>query len=231
MPKVAEWLGKDSGPSSIVLGSDEPVIRLSDLTKYEAILARAREKSSSLRTLEDRMNAVNTGIWKCFMDAKILYRGMGLTEFSTMANAKGTVGLHRRIRYAAVNNFVSCSIDSDAAALFAIPKKKNGIVVKMDVSQMACPDYAPVTYEARRHMRVTRRARHIYNPYEMFGGRKAGMFMLECEIHLRVGSRPAIAAVEVRGERPAGFHRRLGSAVRALEATQQREIMIKYVEV
>ena len=228
MPKMTEWFKMKPTPSNIVLGTDMVVIKLSELAKYESILARAYETNRSLRTLADRIAYVNREIWKCFMDTKILYRGMGISEFYTIAKMKGAVGLHRRTRYAKVNDFVSCSIDTAAAAVYAMSKKKKGLIVEMDVSQMNRANYAPVTYDARRDIRVTRRGRHMYNPYEMFGGHYAGMFMDEYEIHLRAGSRPIITGVMILGERSIGFRKRLEEAARVLEAAQGRKIMIKY---
>ena len=231
MPKMTAWFKIKPTPSNIVLGTDAAVIKLSELAKYEAILARVREQNQSLRTLEDRIEHVNREIWKCFMDTKILYRGMGISEFCTIAKMRGVVGSHRRTRYAKVNDFVSCSVDTAAAALYAMSKKKRGLIVEMDVSRIKRADYAPVTYDARRDIHVTRRGRHIYNPYEMFGGHHAGMFMDECEIHLKAGSRPIITGVRILGERSIGFRKRLESAARVLEAAQGRKIMIKYEEV
>ena len=231
MPKMTARFKIKPTPSNIVLGTDLAVIKLSELSKYEAILARVREQNQSLRTLEDRIEHVNREIWKCFMDTKILYRGMGITEFCTIAKMRGVVGFHRRTRYAKVNDFVSCSIHADAAAVYAISKKKKGLIIEMDVSRMRRADYAPVTYDARRNIRVTRRGRHVYTPYEMFGGHHAGMFMNECEIHLRAGSRPIITGVRVPGERSIGFRKKLDGAARVLEAAQGRKIMIKYEKV
>ena len=155
---------------------------------------------------------------------------MGISEFCTISRMGGAVGLHHRRKYAAINDFVSCSIDAEEAALFATGKKERGLAVEMDVSRMKSSDYAPVTYEARRDIRVTRRGRYAYSPYEMFGGSHSGVFMREYEIHLRNGSRPIVRGIVVHGARPAAFHRRLHAAVATLEASQGgRKIRIKYI--
>ncbi|MDE0265684.1 MAG: hypothetical protein OXK17_01450 [Thaumarchaeota archaeon] len=232
MPRIAGQFKMSPTPSNIVLGTDDAIIRLSELARYEEILARAREQSGPLRMLEARMGHVNEEMLRLFTSTKIVYRGMGMSEFCTMSKMGGAVGLHRRRKYAAINNFVSCSIDAEEASLFAIGKKERGLVVEMDVSRMKSSDYAPVTYEARRDIRVTRRGRYAYSPYEMFGGSHSGVFMREYEIHLRNGSRPIIRGVVVPSARPAAFHRRLHAAATALEASQGgRKIRIKYIGV
>ncbi|MDE2812522.1 MAG: hypothetical protein OXM01_05850 [Gemmatimonadota bacterium] len=228
MPRMAGRLGMKPTPSNVVLGTDDAIIRLSELGKYEAVLAMAKKKSGPLRRLDAHMDQVNRETRARFEASRTLYRGMKISELCTMAEAGGTVGLHRRTRYAARIDFVSCSIDFGAALLFAAGKEERGLVVEMDVSGMKETDYAPVTYEARRDIRVTRRGRHAYSPYEMFGGNHSGVYTREWEIHLRPGTRPVIRRIMVRGKRPAGFVRRLGAAVAALEAAQGRKIMIKY---
>lgn len=230
MPKIAKKLQMDLTPSNIVLGTDAPIIKFSELVKYEEILAMARTKSRSLRALEDRMAHVNREMWNHFLTRKILYRGMKMSEFSIIARMGGAVGFHRRIKYAAVNDFVSCSTDAGVAALHARGKKRDGLIIEMDVSQMKNSECAPVTYDARRHVRVTRGGRRVYNPYEMFGGRYAGGFIHNREIHLRNGSKPIITGVEVLGERPPTVCRRLYAAAKRLESVQRRKIIIKYVE-
>ena len=230
MPKVAEWPGTESTPSNIVLGTDDAIIRLSELGMYEEILAKAREKSRPLRMLVHSMDRVNREIWRIFMDTKIVYRGMKISEFSIIAKMGGIVGLHRKKRYAACNDFVSCSIDANEAALFLTGKEESGIVVEMDVSRMKRSDYAQVTYEARRHIRVTDGGRHVYNPYEMFDGSHTGAFISAREIQLRNGSKPIVRSVVVPEARPAGFFKRLNKAVMTLEASQGQEIRIKYTE-
>lgn len=226
-------MGKRSGikptPSNIVLGTDSAIIKLSELARYEEILGQAKKKNRSLRMLDTRMDGINEEIWRRFMDAKIVYRGMEISEFCTISKMGGSVGLHRRLRYAARNDFVSFSIDSRVATIFAIEKEENGLVVEVDVSNMKRSDYAPVTYEARRNVRVTRRGRHTYRPYEMFGGTQAGVSMRECEIHLRNGSKPLIRGIIVPGARPKKFIRRLNMAASRSEASQRRKIRIKYV--
>ena len=231
MPKMAANFKTNPTPSNIVLGTDEAVIKLSELAKYEAILAKAREKSHLLRALKVKMDRTNKSMWWRFMNTKILYRGMTTSEFFTIAKMGGAVGFHRRTRYAAVNDFVSCSVSARAAALFVTDKRKSGLVVRMDVSQMSQSDYAPVTYEARRNIRVTRRGKHAYNPYEMFGGYHSGMNMRECEIHLRKGSKPIITDVDVPEDHAPRLCRRLEAAVKTLEAAQGQKIMVKYVGV
>lgn len=229
MPNMGKRPGTRPTPSNIVLGTDDAIIRLSELGKYKSVLAAAKNRSSLLRKLDAHMDQVNMEMWSRFTYSKTLYRGMKISEFCTMARAGGTIGLHRRTRYAARIDFVSCSIDVNAALLFAAGKEERGLVVEMDVSGMRRSDYAPVTYEARRDIRVTRGGRHAYSPYEMFGGSHSGVYTREWEIHLRPGSRPVVRGVVVHGERPAGFVRRLDAAARVLEAAQGRKIMIKYV--
>ena len=230
MPKIAAWSGPAMPtPSNIVFGSDEAVIRLSDLAKYEEIFARAKRSSRALRALEGRLDVVNKSILKRFTDTRVLHRGMSISEFCTISKMSGAVGFHNRTKYAAVNNFVSCSVSPYAASMFAILRGE--LVMTMDASRIKESDCAPVTYEAKRHIRVTRGGKRMYNPYEMFGGRKAGMFMRECEVHLRVGSRPVIVYVSVFGAPTPRLCRRLDSAVKTLEAAQQKKIMIKYNEV
>ena len=230
VPRMAKQFKMRPTPSNIVLRTDDAIIRLSELARYEEILARAKGRSGPLRMLEGRMGHVNKEMWRIFTSTKIVYRGMGISEFCTVSKMGGVVGLHHRKKYAAINNFVSCSIDAEEAALFATGKKGRGLVVEMDVSRMTSSDYAPVTYEARRDIRVTRRGRYAYSPYEMFGGSHSGVFMREYEIHLRNGSRPVVRGVAVPGARPAAFHRRLRAAAAALEASQGgREIRIKYI--
>ena len=228
VPRMAEQFGINPTPSNMVLGTDDAIIKLSELGKYEAILAAAKRRSGLLRRLDAHMYRINSEVWARFMNSKILQRGMGISEFCTMAETGGAVGLHRRTRYAARIDFVSCSIDTNAALLFAAGKKGRGLVVEMDVSGMSGSDYAPVTYEARRDIRVTRRGRHAYSPYEMFGGSHSGVYTREWEIHIRPGTKPVVRGVAVHGERPVGFTRMLNAAARALEAAQGRKIMIKY---
>lgn len=229
VPEMAKQSGIRPTPSNIVLGTDDAIIKSSEIGKYEEILALAKKKSRQLRMLDGHMDRINAEIWGRLMDTMIVHRGMRISEFCTIARMGGVVGLHRRTRYAARNDFVSCSVDADEAALYA-RKTRLGLVVSMDVSRVGRPDYAQVAYEARRDIRVTRRGRHVYRPYEMFGGSHAGMFMREREIHLRNGARPAVTGVVIPGARTAGFLRRMNEAVRALEATQGRKIRIKYIE-
>lgn len=228
MPKMAKGFKMKPTPSNIVLGTDEAIIKFKELAKYKKILSIAKNKSKSLHTLEICIQKINEKIWKQFMDTKIIYRGMGISEFSTISKMNRVVGLHHRAKYASINNFVSCSIDADVAASFAIQRKKNGLLVKMDVSQMKKSDYAQVTYEARRDILVTRRGKHAFSPYEMFGGTKAGTFMRECEIQLRNGSSPIIVSAEIFGRRSLDFLEKLNVASKTLEATQGQKIMIKY---
>lgn len=80
MPRMAKQFKMRPTPSNIVLGTDEAIIRLSELAKYEEILARAKKQSGSLRTLEARMGHVNEEMLRRFMSTKIIHRGCGVPK-------------------------------------------------------------------------------------------------------------------------------------------------------
>ena len=155
MPKVATNLKIDYSSSNITLGTDDAIIKLSELDKYEKALARVKEGNKLLYVLKNRIDYINQSIWEYFLYTKILYRGMKISELCTIARMNGAVGFHHRTKYAAINDFVSCTTDANIATLIIAEKKESGLVVKMDVSQMKRSDYAPVTYEVRRDIRVT----------------------------------------------------------------------------
>ena len=230
MPKISKRLNFPPTPSNIVLGMDEVTIRLSELKKYESVLARAGELSAEIRGLEQYVDRVNRIISAFLEKTNTVYRGTTVSNLANMIKMNGKVGFQSRRMYAAKMDYVSSSIDANVAMIFAKAKGKRGITIEMDVSEMSPSSYAPVTYEPRHSVYVTPRGMHEYGPYERFGGTNSAIFMLEYEVQIKKGAKPPIRGIIVSGKRKTRFKRRLENMAEILEKMHKREIKIKYLE-
>ena len=218
-----------SAASGVVLGYGTPVIRLSELAKYEAALGAARGHSGELRGMDSLLAECGGRMRRILARSGTAYRGMAIGELEYASRRGGAFGLNPRDRYAAENDFVSFSIDPNIAGLYAASKAGLGLIVEADVSGMDKGEHSIVRYEARNGIKVTRGGRHVYDPYEKFGGSHSGLALYECEVHLKAGSRPAITAVEVTEGKPASFKARMDRAISRLERIQGQKITIKYL--
>lgn len=229
LPRIAKVCRLPSSPSGVVFAS-KAIIKLSELKKYEAILDMARDNSQVLQALKPLVTRYNRRIQRILKQSKTVYRGMNIAEFEIMARNGGTLGLHHRTMRAAKNNFVSFSIDSSIAMLYARFKGRQGLFIEADVSDMCGSEYKAVCYGVRNDINITGGGRRIYRPYEEFDGDQSYMLLHECEVRLREKSKPVIKRVFVLGDKTADFKRRLEKAVACLEHTQKSGITIKYTD-
>lgn len=229
IPTISRPFPLPPSPANVVLGMDGVTIRMSEMHRYKRILARAKSLTPDIGRLQAHIDEVNEQIRVDLENTMTIYRGMAILELVRMARNGGKVGAHKRIKYAAKNDFVSCSIDVEIAMFFTF-QKKTGVVVEFDVSSMKRSDYAPVRYSARRLVYVTPRGRSVYNPYEQFCGSQSGVYMRECEIHIKSNTKPPIKRVIVLGYKRPAFKRKLERTVSMLEGIQRREITIKYFD-
>lgn len=228
LPAVALRKDLPSSPSQVVLSYPVPIIRWSDLTRYTDVLGFAKAQSRDLRMMDDIMQDHNRWILRTAKRTRILYRGMTIRELEIVAGAGGAFGRHRRTKYAAETDFSSFSIDAAVAAAFAIQKGRLGLVVEVDISGLDGSEYAAAGYQARNAVRAVRCGRHVFSPYEEFGGSMSGLFLREAEIRLLAGSRPRIISVAAMRSDSPGFGGRLARAVAHLECIHGSKITVKY---
>ena len=221
---------RPSSASGTAIAPDIAIIRSSDLHKYEEVVAAAREFSDRMVDLDALMGRCNTRLGGIVDSAVLIYRGTLIGELETVSRRGGAFGFHKRAKYAAVPDFTSFTVSSMAAALFASRWLDLGLVVVADISGLDRNEYKAVTYEARNIVRVTGAGRRLFNPYERFGGRQSGLLLPEAEVHIRVGSRPAIRAILVMGPRSARFRRRLDRVAASLGRLQGQMITVMYVD-
>ncbi|MDA7953608.1 MAG: hypothetical protein MPI95_03440 [Nitrosopumilus sp.] len=227
---AAREIGLPSSASGTAIAPDIAIIRSADLRKYEEVVSAARESGGRMAGLDALMGRCNTRLAGILDGTILIYRGTLIGELETVSIRGGAFGFHKRAKYAAVPDFVSFTVSSMAAALFASRWLDLGLVVVADISKLDRGEYAAVTYEARNIVRVTGAGRRLFNPYERFGGRQSGLLLPEAEVHIRVGSRPAIRAILVMGPRSARFRRRLDRVAASLGRLQGQMITVMYVD-
>lgn len=208
MLKDVHLSGTDPGTKQdAILSSGHTVIQADSMPAYMAANRKLIDSSPKLQEVENKINDFNKKVQDTLDKNETVYRGMKINELNAIAENDGKVGLHKREKYGAKDDFLSTSVSSEAATRFLEDMGLDNVVVEFDVSGIR-DSTQPVEYQLRKDVRVNvdgddmyNVPRNTYRPGEHYGGSHPGQFMREAEVHLKKGSIPKISAITV----PKGF--------------------------